>query len=141
MTAADLGAVAAIEASAFTDPWSPEQLAAELENPVARVWVAEGSEGTLLGHISVWIIPDEMEILDVAVSPAARRQGTGRALVQHAIQAARTADCRTAFLEVRRSNVAALALYEGLGFHPVAIRAGYYRAGNEDALVLRLVIA
>ncbi len=40
-------------------------------------------------------------------------------------------------LEVRRSNSAAIALYESFGFVEVGVRAGYY-GGSEDALLMNL---
>ena len=44
------------------------------------------------------------------------------------------------FLEVRPSNLHAIALYQSLGFVEVGRRRGYYQAevGREDALVLKL---
>jgi ribosomal-protein-alanine N-acetyltransferase len=41
------------------------------------------------------------------------------------------------FLEVRRSNRAARALYHRLGFTLAGVRRGYYRKPLEDAMVLR----
>jgi len=43
-----------------------------------------------------------------------------------------------AFLEVRRSNLPAQALYHKYGFSVAAIRPRYYRDNNEDALLMIL---
>ena len=46
------------------------------------------------------------------------------------------------FLEVRRSNIAAIGLYKSLGFFEIGVRADYYRDSQfkEDALVFALDI-
>ena len=61
-------------------------------------------------------------------------------LLDHLGDVARTVGGRQMFLEVRPSNVAALALYARAGFETIGRRKGYYPAadGREDALVMRL---
>jgi len=46
------------------------------------------------------------------------------------------------FLEVRASNVSAIALYESMGFVEVSVRRGYYPAkkSREDAVLMGLVL-
>jgi ribosomal-protein-alanine N-acetyltransferase len=44
--------------------------------------------------------------------------------------------CLRATLEVRQGNAPAIALYEGLGFKPVALRPHYYLDTQEDALLM-----
>ncbi|MCE2941310.1 MAG: ribosomal protein S18-alanine N-acetyltransferase [Gemmatimonadota bacterium] len=91
----------------------------------------------LLGFVALRTMADEGEILNVAVAPAARRSGVGRALVRHALASAAAAGAFSVFLEVRPSNAAALTLYRSFGFVEVGRRHRYYRAPVEDALVLR----
>ena len=84
----------------------------------------------------------EAQILNLSVVPEARRQGLGRELLRYFIDDARWLHAGQIFLEVRTSNVAAIALYEAEGFAPVARRLGYYpgagvEALREDALVMR----
>src|SRR5262249_11518023 len=76
--------------------------------------------------------PHEHEILNLAVDPAHRRQGIARALLRDALSQA-NADW---FLEVRESNVPAIALYRSLGFEQVALRPGYY--SPESGIVMKL---
>jgi len=82
----------------------------------------------------------EAEILTLAVAPAARGKGLGRALLQAAINRAQLKGAETMFLEVGADNPQALALYAGLGFAKVGTRKAYYstHSGGTDALVLRL---
>jgi len=78
--------------------------------------------------------PDEREILNLAVDAAHRRKGIARALLRHAITAVQ-ADW---YLEVRRSNVAAMGLYQSLGFQQVALRPKYYSEPTETGIVMKL---
>jgi ribosomal-protein-alanine N-acetyltransferase len=79
------------------------------------------------------VAPDEGEVLNLAVSPEFRRKGIARAL----FQAAHTQLSGTIFLEVRESNLAALALYKSLGFKEVSRRPGYYHSPLETAIVMK----
>jgi ribosomal-protein-alanine N-acetyltransferase len=73
---------------------------------------------------------DEYELLNMAVAPASRRRGCGKALLEQAL-AVRPG---VWFLEVRESNVAAQELYAALGFHRSGLRHDYYRSPPEDAI-------
>lgn len=77
----------------------------------------------------------EREILSLAVDPANRRQGIGRALVEAELAAASKGTTR--FLEVRESNIAAISLYAAMGFSPAGRRPGYYHDPAEAAIVMR----
>ena len=143
---ADLGAMLRIEQASFADPWTVDSLATALSLDRMRVLVAEsGDEGRkggdaaaeVLGYVVALLVGPEAEIADLAVSPDARRQGIGRALLAGALAELRAAAVRTVYLEVRESNRAARALYETNGFEAVGRRRGYYRSPVEDALVLR----
>ena len=83
---------------------------------------------------------DEAEILNLCVAPAARRSGSGRALVRAILRRVAALGARAAYLEVRQSNHAARRLYESEGFAPVGRRRAYYRRPVEDAIVLRSAI-
>ncbi len=109
----------------------------ELDLALSRVVVARSD--ALLGYLCRWIVADEMQVLNVAVAPAARRRGIGAALVAEARREARARGCASLTLEVRRGNVAARGLYRSQGFAEVGVRPGYY-ARDEDALILRCVL-
>jgi ribosomal-protein-alanine acetyltransferase len=78
---------------------------------------------------------DEHEILNLAVDPSARRQGVARALLSNFLERAKGA----AFLEVRASNSAALALYRAAGFTMAGERKGYYHNPQENGIVMKFV--
>ncbi len=77
--------------------------------------------------------PGEREILFIAVDPACRRRGMGRRLLQNEL----AASCGEWFLEVRESNLAAIRLYESLGFRMAGRRENYYPDPPESAIVMR----
>jgi ribosomal protein S18 acetylase RimI-like enzyme len=60
-------------------------------------------------------------------------------LIEYVLTEGRRQGAERALLEVRRHNVPALALYEGLGFREIGVRRNYYGPG-EDALVLERVL-
>jgi ribosomal-protein-alanine N-acetyltransferase len=82
------------------------------------------------------MIFDELHINSLAVDERWRQQGIARRLLVGVLAEAVRAGARTATLEVRESNAAARALYEGLGFHVEGVRRDYYQHPREDALVL-----
>lgn len=103
-----------------------------IADPGRIVLVDPEQRGVILGLCA----GDEAEITDVAVAPSHQRKGLGAALVRAFIQTTQRDLKRSIFLEVRPSNVPAIALYTGQGFESVGRRSGYYSDG-EDALILR----
>ena len=134
---ADVSAVEALQRRSFTNAWGAEAIRWELEHTdVARLYVARGPAGALVGYCACWMIFDELHINSLAVEPAFRRRGAARQILRRVIEEAVAAGARSATLEVRQSNQAARALYEGLGFQVEGVRRDYYQEPREDALVL-----
>lgn len=135
----DLPGVLALQTSSFSNPWTAEALAWELEHsPVSRLYVLKDPDGQTVAFCACWHLVDELHINSVAVAPDRRRQGIGSELMRGVLAAARAEGAVRATLEVRRSNEAARALYERLGFVVEAIRPDYYTNPREDALILWL---
>ena len=113
----------------------------ELDLALSRVIVARSVDAptVLLGYLCRWIVADEVQVLNIAVAPGARRRGVAGALLAEVRREARARGCAAVILEVRRSNVAARAFYSATGFEEVGVRSGYY-ARDEDALMLRCVL-
>jgi len=137
VTPADVAAIAAIEARAFSDPWPASAFLELLNRSHARLIAAFDASGTLCGYCVLLHVLDEGEIANIAVAPERRRRGIAARLLDDALQAARSMDLTALFLEVRMSNDAARNLYDSRGFEPVGRRRAYYREPLEDALVLR----
>ena len=150
MQEGDLDAVLALEQASFTEPWTRKMFLGELRgNMFAVNIVARAGEagydmgfaaGTLLGYIMFWVVFEELHLMNLAVSPEARRRGLGATLVRHALSAGAERGVRTALLEVRASNLAAIALYEGLGFAKKCLRKGYYDRPREDAVIMTFLM-
>ena len=132
--AAHVRAVADIERACFADPWTEDGLREELDNACARFLTAVDSGGAVAGYIGCHTVLDEGYIANVAVAPAFRRRGIGRALVQALL--ARSDDLAFVTLEVRASNAPAIALYAGCGFVPAGTRRRFYSHPTEDALLM-----
>lgn len=104
-----------------------------------RVYLALTDEqGVVCGYGGVLIVGDESDIQTIAIAPAARGKGQGRAMMLSLLGRAAAQGATSNFLEVRADNVAARALYESLGYQEIGVRPGYYQPGNVDAIVMRL---
>ncbi len=136
MTAAQVPAVAALERRCFTDPWSARSIAGELENPLS-LWLTAMEDGAVAGYIGSQAVLDAADVMNLAVDPARRGRGIGRALLGVLEARLRAAGVTSLTLEVRPSNEAALALYAACGFTQAGHRPNYYRNPREDAWILR----
>jgi len=136
MTVDDLDEVLGIERESFQTPWSRAAFRYELtQNRVARsIVVRVGTQ--LVGYLCLWEIGHEIHITNLAVHPSFRRRGLARALLARVLQEGRRSAVELVFLEVRPTNVEALALYESFGFRVIGRRRGYYFDTGEDALVM-----
>lgn len=136
MRQTDLTTVSTIEQAAYEFPWSPgifrDCLLAGYTSLVLEV------SGKVIGYGILSVAAGEAHLLNLALSESARKSGNARRLLTHLMEMARIAGADSMYLEVRPSNLRALALYERAGFESLGRRRGYYRArsGNEDAVVL-----
>lgn len=105
-----------------------------------RVPFDENANAEVIGFVSARALFEEAEIFDLCVRETERRRGVGRALVESLMKRLLAENVAQVFLEVRKSNHAAQALYEGLGFSRVFERARYYSDG-EDAVLFRCCLA
>lgn len=127
--------VAELEKLCFSDPWSLRSLRSELKNERAVYYTAV-ENGEVLGYAGLHNIWGEGHITNVAVSPLHRRRGIASLLVQALVSYADAQELDFLTLEVRASNLAAIALYEGFGFQHMGARPGYYSHPREDALIM-----
>lgn len=131
--------VAELEKRCFPDPWSEKSIASELSNKLA-LWLVAEEDGRVAGYIGSQTVPDESDMMNVAVHPDYRRRGIAEALVVALCDALREQGSVSLTLEVRASNEPAKALYQKLGFEQVGRRPNYYRNPKEDALILRKML-
>ena len=135
----DLPRVLTIERAAFTVPWTAATFYSLLARPDAHLRVAV-ADGEVVGYAAVWIVLDQAELGDIAVTDEWRGRGIGTRLLAAVFDLVRERGVRELYLEVRVSNESARRLYERHGFRLAGRRAGYYARPREDALVLRKII-
>lgn len=145
MTEHDLLEVVEIEEQSGLSRWGWAAYYAELQGGnrdlllVAKPAVPQGIEGhQIIGYIVARLTVGELHINNVAIRDQYRRRGYGCLLLGRIIEEARKKDGTTAFLEVRRGNSAAQALYQKCGFKAIATRPNYYSDPREDAVVMSM---
>ena len=136
MNSSHVDQIAQLEKLCFSDPWSVNSIASELDNKLA-FWLVATDEDRVAGYIGSQTVMDETDMMNVAVHPDYRRQGIAEALIVSLLENLKEQGSHSLTLEVRASNVPAIALYDKLGFAEVGRRKNYYRNPKEDALILR----
>lgn len=141
MHESDLDAVMAIEPTIYSHPWTRGNFEDSLRAGYS-CWVML-HEGGIVGYGALMIAMDEAHLLNLSVAASWQGRGMGSALLQHFITVARRHGAKTMFLEVRRSNIPAITLYERMGFNEFSVRKGYYpspQGGREDAILMGRVV-
>ena len=131
--------VYAVEKDCFTDPWSEEMFVQLLSNPLA-VYTVAVYNGKAIGYAGLYHILSEGQIMNVAVTPEMRRQGIAEKMLKVLVDYAKENDIEVMTLEARKSNNAAISLYEKLGFEIVGERKGYYQHPSDDAVLMNLTV-
>jgi ribosomal-protein-alanine N-acetyltransferase len=132
----DVPAIRQIERASFANPWSEEGFRSLIRGGRMTVQVAEAPHGEILGYAVWWTVAGEAELANIAVRPDRRGAGLGGEILDGVLAEMEERGGRLVFLEVRRSNQAALALYESRGFEVIATRPSYYTRPVEDALIM-----
>ena len=133
---ADIVQIEAIEQVSYPAPWSRAMFESELSKPSSLSVAAVDADGTLVGYLVLSRYVDAWHVMNVAVAPSWRRRGVARALLEQVFASTRADPRRGTTLEVRVSNVGAIALYESLGFRSRGVRRGYYTDNREDAVIM-----
>lgn len=139
LTVGDADRCAELEAQLFPgdDPWPAVAFIRELDS-AHNHYVAARLDGRLVGYAGVSKLgrkpPYEYEIHTIGVDEGLQGKGIGRRLLDELLK---IADGGTVFLEVRTDNVAAIGLYEGVGFAVIGRRKRYYRVSGADAYTMR----
>jgi ribosomal-protein-alanine N-acetyltransferase len=94
--------------------------------------------GKIVGYVLFWLLPETVDIHNLAVTGEHRRRGVGRILLHKVIVEALRQSSARVTLEVRKSNLVAQKLYESAGFVATGVRKGYYSDDGEDALTMAL---
>jgi ribosomal-protein-alanine N-acetyltransferase len=134
LASADIASIVAIQNEA---PEAARWSAADYESALRNGWHASvAEEAGVAGFLVARAQLGELEILNMGVSSKFRRRGAGSLLLADALEFGRRMGAKTAFLEVREGNAAAVAFYGAHGFTVAGRRKGYYSDPAEDALLL-----
>lgn len=131
--AADIGEVARIEKASFSDPWNTDMILSSFNLPRFTGLVAK-EKNAVAGYIGSTYIFEDAEILLVAVDEKYRRKGVATSLFASLFDILKAKGVQRVFLEVRKKNSAARALYTSLGFIATGERTAYY--GDDDAIIM-----
>ena len=133
----DLDGVLAVESESFTNPWTRDMYAWELQNrTMCHILLVRTSACRVAGFCAFWLVFDEIHINNIALRPDFRARGIGTALLRQVLAEGQHLGARRATLEVRASNQLARRLYERMGFYVAGVRRNYYSGPVEDALIL-----
>lgn len=119
-------------------PWSEKSFVDCLTPPYFAEQVL--IDGAVVGYYVGLLVSVEATLMDIGVDSSCRGQGIGKALLQQFLRQCNKRQALDAWLEVRKSNSAAINLYREMGFTLIEERKNYYPAenGKEDALIMKL---
>jgi [ribosomal protein S18]-alanine N-acetyltransferase len=133
----DALALHALEKLSFqTDQMSLRQIRRHLHSKTAELFLVQ-NQREVLGCILIFFRQQKFRgdlvfarIYSLAVSPRARGQGLGKALLLAGIESCKHRRARSVRLEVRSDNMSAIALYHAFGFQVLCTLPGYYQDGS-----------
>ena len=131
---AHLPAIAALEKETFVHPWSEESLELLCTDTAIGFVLMDGTRAAAYG--GMMCVAGEGQITNIATSPDYRRQGLGAKVLAALAEVARERGFYEISLEVRESNLPAIALYEKFGFVAVGKRPRFYTSPVETAIVM-----
>ncbi|MEE8398990.1 MAG: ribosomal protein S18-alanine N-acetyltransferase [Desulfobacterales bacterium] len=140
LTRADIGAIMDIEQCSFPHPWSREFFLSELSRSDSYCYGTTSdhheTNGALIAYICYRLIQNKMHLLKIAVAPAWRCRGVASVVLRKCLGAEEAKGITASFLEVRPSNLSAIAVYDRLGYQTVGKQPNYYADNREDAIIM-----
>ncbi|MDK2957037.1 MAG: [ribosomal protein S18]-alanine N-acetyltransferase [Desulfovibrionales bacterium] len=133
---ADIAALRDLEQLCFSYHWSEAQFKLGLERGAFH-FLGTKDQGRLTAYVAFSAVAGEMEILNLGAHPDYRRQGLATNLLCAVLHICRKMGIETGYLDVKPSNLPAIALYEKLGFTCYGRRKNYYPDTGESALLYR----
>ena len=131
----DLTEIANAEALIFSDPWTRADILNILSSEGAMCYTAK-KDGKVIAYIVGRTVIPEGEIYRIATLPEYRGRGVAYRLLDFAVKTERGSGLESLFLEVRKNNLPARALYASYGFTEIGIRKNYYKNPTDDAIVM-----
>lgn len=142
-TLCDVEQIGTLEREGIENPWSEEMIRKDMEenqNSHYIVMEVEDSDekSWIAGFVGFSVVLDEMEINNIVVSSALRRNGGGTALLSQAIEFAKILGAKNFYLEVREKNVNAIEFYKKNGFGIIGQRKAYYSNPLDNAVLMKM---
>ena len=138
MESDDIPVVASLEKELFTSPWSEKTFYRLLEQKDIALNFIGAVDGEIVAYSIAWTIAPELHLANIAVIESFRRKGIAKIIMKLLLEIGKSRDCHFMYLEVRRSNTTAIAMYERFGFLSVGVRKQYYEDNGEDAILMSL---
>jgi ribosomal-protein-alanine N-acetyltransferase len=138
MTEEDIDSVSQIEERLFSKPWTKQDFINSMLDRHNIYVIAENANHEIIGYCGIWGVLDEGQITNVAVRPEDQGKGIGFRMLEELLFIGRNEGLQQYTLEVRKSNVKAIKLYEKLGFVKEGIRKNFYDKPVEDGIIMWL---
>jgi len=135
----DIEQVYQLERTIFPSPWSRSSFEAELLHDYS-ICLIISNDNTVVAYTVFWIIEDEIHIANLAVKETFRKVGIASWIIDIIFSIAEVNNTNVMHLEVRKSNIKAINLYQKFGFKIVGIRKNYYETEKEDAILMSLKV-
>lgn len=135
----DLDAIDALDKASNSNPWGKRLIRDALESRCNWVIINDENQG-VLAWLTASIILDESELELIVVHPESRRLGYAQQLIEQWFSDVSRRHVTRFILEVRESNLPAIALYQRSGFVQSGLRKNYYTAPIEHALLMNRIL-
>ena len=127
--------VCVLEEEAFSMPWHRESFLEMIEN-VNACYLVGIINNQVVASCGLRNIVGDGEITNVVTATDMRGKGIGKMMLLKLMEQGIQMGVEAFTLEVRKSNEAAIHLYEKLGFVTEGIRKNFYEEPKEDALIM-----
>ncbi len=131
----DLETITQIEKDNFSLPWKFNDFKKALDDK--QIFKVVYNEKEVIGYFLALVVCDEAQVATIAVKKEFRKLGCGKKILEAAILEAWIRGVDSMYLEVRKSNIAALNLYEHIGFERLGERKNFYESPKEDAITMK----
>ncbi len=118
--------------------WKEEYFINEFENDFSKIIVAKNN-GTIIAFVVIWLLPDEIQIQNIAVTNSLRYHKIGTRLLHYVIKHYNNVSRNAIILEVNSNNTSAIQFYKDHSFNEIGYRKNYYKDG--DAIVLKKIVS
>lgn len=139
MNEGDLQKVLCLEQEIFSSPWSEKSFRDAMLSE-DNCYLVVTCQEKIVGYCGLWCSYDCADLCNLAVSKAMRGQKLGESLLRQGLHMVKDRGVGRVLLEVRSSNVSAIALYHKLGFEEIGVRPRYYTRPEEDGILMEKVL-